>query len=366
MKLLILSDANSIHTQKWAFSLKKEGINVRLFSLFKPNDVNAKKYSNFGIEVNSVDLKPKLKKLRYPNIGKLIYISSFPLLKKIIKSFSPKIIHAHYASSYGILGLLCKFKPFIVSVWGSDIYDFPNYNILNKWVLNKVINSADQICSTSKAMQQIVSNNFNRDDSHLVPFGVDTNEFRPSLNNSKLFTVGTIKSIESHNGIDCLIDAANILVNDWKYTKIHFLIIGEGSLLKEMKQKCKKLKIEKNFKFTGYILHENIVEYFQKLSIFVAVSTRESFGVSILEAAACGIPAITSNVGGLPEVNNDQESGFLIPPKNAKLLAQKILKLYKDEELRKNMGNNARFNVVNNFDWQKNIIKMKNIYNYYK
>ena len=53
-----------------------------------------------------------------------------PPFKKTIKDFKPNILHAHYASSYGILGYLIKFKPFILSVWGSDIYHFPNKNLL--------------------------------------------------------------------------------------------------------------------------------------------------------------------------------------------------------------------------------------------
>ena len=133
-----------------------------------------------------------------------------------------------------------------------------------------------------------------------------------------------------------------------------------------MKDRCKELKLDDNITFTGHIPHENIVEYFQKLSVFIAVSTRESFGVSILEAAACGVPAVTSNVGGLPEVNKDKVTGFLIQPNNASLLAEKILKLYENDKLWHLMSNNARKRVVKLFDWDLSVDQMKELYKKYQ
>ncbi len=366
MKLLILSDANSIHTQKWVFSLINRGLNVRLFSLFKPTTQNAKLYNDLGIVVYTIDLKQRIRNLRNPNISKLLYVTSLPKLKKIVKAFSPRIIHAHYASSYGILAYLIHVKPTILSVWGSDIYDFPKRNLINKWVLKKVIKSADSICSTSEVMRKIIISDYSRNDAYLIPFGVDINKFKPKTLNENIFTVGTIKTIESHNGIDTMLDAAKILIHDKKLDDIQFLIVGEGSLLDNMKEKCRKLNINSNIKFTGYISHDKIVSYFQKLSVFIAVSRRESFGVSILEAASCGIPAITSNVGGLPEVNEDMSTGFVIQANDAKILSDKIIELYNNHSLRKKMGFNARKRVLNSFNWEQNIDKMLKIYNSYK
>lgn len=362
MNLLLLSDASSVHTQKWAISLQKEGHNVRLFSLFKPNDEIIKDYNNYGIKIDYLDLRNKIKDLRKPNLSKIIYLKSLPSLHKTIKSFSPDIIHAHYLSSYGILASLTRFRPIIISVWGSDLYDFPNKSIFNKLIINKTIKSADAICSTSKAMQEILLNDYNYKKSYLIPFGVDIDRFYPLKSKNENFIVGTIKSIESHNGIDCLINAANIVVNLWNYSNIKFLIVGEGTLTEEMKDKCKELNLENSISFRGFISHKNIVDEFQKLSLFIAVSTRESFGVSILEAASCGVPAITSNIGGLPEVNTNNQTGFVIPPNNELILAKKIVELFENRTLRLKMSNNARENTIRNFNWEKNVADMIRIY----
>ena len=216
MKLLILSDASSPHTKKWALSLSQRGIKINLFSFFKPNNEIKKYYEKNKIKIISPNLKSKIKNLREPNITKLKYLGSIPLLLKTLNSFQPNLIHAHYASSYGLLGHLSGFKPNILSVWGSDIYHFPTKNTLNNFLLKKVIKSADLVCSTSIAMKDLIHKNYFREDIEIVPFGIDTNVFKPIQNTKKPFTVGTVKSIEDHNGIDCLIDAPEIVIKDLK------------------------------------------------------------------------------------------------------------------------------------------------------
>ena len=125
---------------------------------------------------------------------------------------------------------------------------------------------------------------------------------------------------------------------------------------------CKTLKIESHVTFAGFIPHEKVVQYYQRLSVFVSVSTRESFGVSILEAAACEVPAITSNVGGLPEVNQHNETGWVISPGKPRELADAIKKLYNDNHLRTQLGKNARRRVIQKFNWKTNVQKMIHIY----
>tara|TARA_Y100000741_G_scaffold362045_1_gene347097 strand:+ start:4545 stop:5645 length:1101 start_codon:yes stop_codon:yes gene_type:complete len=364
LKIILLSDANSVHTIKWVKSLSQQGLEVQLFSLFEPNKELSKSYAKYNVKVNSANLKPKIKELREPNISKLKYILSFPIIKKMIKNFKPDLIHAHYASSYGFLALLTGFRPFIVSVWGSDIYYFPEKNKINKYLINLLIKNSDTVCSTSFAMKQIIEKEYGRSDVDVIPFGIDLDSFFPIVKKKKKFTVGTIKSIENHNGIDCLIDAASIVINNYK-KDINFLIVGEGSLKNKMKKKAVDLKVDKKLKFVGFVDHKNVLKYYNDLSLFIAVSTRESFGVSILEAAACEIPSITSNVGGLTEVNVNKITGIVIEPNNPQKLAKSIINLYENEKLRLKLGKGARKRVVEKYNWNSCVDNMINIYKKY-
>ena len=130
-----------------------------------------------------------------------------------------------------------------------------------------------------------------------------------------------------------------------------------------MESRAIELKIEKMVKFLGYVNHEKVHKHFQNLSLFVAVSKRESFGVSILEAAACEVPSITSNIGGLPEVNIDKLTGIVIKPDNPIDLADSIIKLYENKDLRIKMGKAARERVIKKFNWKDNVNEMIKIYN---
>ena len=134
------------------------------------------------IEIVSPDLKRKIKALRKPNLGKIRYFNSIFLFRKMIKEFNPTLIHAHYASSYGVLALLSRFRPFVLSVWGSDVYHFPNQNIIYNQILKLVVRSSDKVCSTSMAMKEILLNRYKRKDVELIPFGVDVNDFKQLKN----------------------------------------------------------------------------------------------------------------------------------------------------------------------------------------
>ena len=97
----------------------------------------------------------------------------------------------------------------------------------------------------------------------------------------------------------------------------------------------------------------------------MAVSKRESFGVSILEAASCEIPSITSNIGGLTEVNINNETGIVINPDDPEKLADSIIKLYEQKELRLKLGKNARKRVEKKFNWTNNVNEMIKLYKSY-
>ena len=302
--------------------------------------------------------------LREPNFRKISYLKHVILLRRVIKDFSPDIMHAHYLSSYGLLGYLSGFKPLIASAWGSDVYYFPQKSYLHNLLVKIVVNKANIICSSSKVMADLIKKNYGRSDVIVVPFGVDTNFFKPKQIPPPIFKVGTIKSIENHNGIDCLIDSAKIIIHEYK-KNIIFDIIGKGTLMEKMQKKVKDYDLEDNVNFFGYIKHHKTIDYFNDLSIFVAVSLRESFGVSVLEAAACGIPAITSNIGGLIEVNLHEKTGIVIDANNPQKLADAIMYLHSNDDIRKKMGKAARQRVKNNFNWQKNVALMLSIYQNY-
>ena len=146
MKIILLTDANSAHSLRWVRTLKNYNISLLLFSFFKPNKKIKKIYDDLGVEIHSPNLKSKIKKLNKPNLSKIKYIFSIIHLIRAIRVFKPDLIHAHYASSYGLLGALSMFKPFVLSVWGSDIYDFPYISNFNRYLMKFTLKRPDFLC----------------------------------------------------------------------------------------------------------------------------------------------------------------------------------------------------------------------------
>ena len=355
-KVLFLADSNSIHTQKWVKYFVNKGYKISLISF---SEKKIKGVKNYFIKLPS----PKSISPAGSNFLKLQYFLSIFKIRKIVNQIKPDILHSHWATSYGIIGCFSNYHPFIVSVWGSDIYEFPYKSFIHKWLIQRVLKSADKICSTSIVMSKEIAK-FTNKEVFITPFGVDVEKFKPQKqeSNKKYFTIGTIKSLEEKYGLEYLIRAFAILKKQLNDKKIKLEIYGDGSQKEYLKKLSKDFGLSGDIKFFGHIPHNFVPEKFQRFDIAVFPSLSESFGVAAIEAQACGVPVVVSNVGGLPEVVNNGKTGFVVPPKDSYIIAKKILYLYENKNIREKMGNTARKFVIENYVWENNAKIMSDKY----
>ncbi len=364
MKILILSDCNNPHTIKLVKSFSKQNnIEVFLYGLerLKVNDYLTLK--NFNVK--TLDIKVK----KSGTISKIKYLQAIFDIKKIIKEFRPDIVHAHYASSYGLLGVLSGFHPLVISVWGSDIYIFPKKTFMHKIILKYNLKKADKILSTSFAMAKETSKYTNKN-IDVIPFGVDLDVFKSKKVldsyyapfNSEDIIIGTVKSLEKIYGVEYLIKAFKIVLDKHKNLPLRLLIVGGGSLKKSLISLTKELKIDDKVKFVGKIPYYDVCIYHNIIDISVFLSLSESFGVAVVEASACEKPVVVSNVGGLPEVVDNGLTGFVVPVKSEKKAAEAIEKLILNRDLRVKMGKNGRKKVEELYNWNNNFRDMNNVY----
>ncbi len=306
-RIMFLADINSVHTERWVKSLTKKGFEIHLFSLSSKStnwqdDCSDFHYTCFGIDHSTVRTEKKY--------GKLSYFKARKDAKNMFLKVNPDVIHAHYASSYGMLAKHIGFKKTILSLWGSDVYEFPNRSIIHRLLFKRVVRFPAIVCSTSKDMAREANKWVNRE-FRITPFGVNTNRFTiAESHSSEIVTLGTIKSLENVYGIDRLIS----LYSDFRkhYSKeSHLKIYGSGSQKDTLKQQVLDLGLSDHVKFEGYVTDDALVNAFQSLDVFIALSRRESFGVAVLEAQACGLPVLVTNVGGLPEVVSS-ETGVIV------------------------------------------------------
>jgi len=364
LNLILLADHTSAHTIKWARSLSERNINVLIFSLTSSNDHPYKDYKNVEVETYNVGMDVVKSGSLFSKIRYLLALSQ---LNKTIRNFNPNILHAHYATSYGILGALTGFHPFIISVWGSDVYDFPK-NFITRFILKYNLRKADRILSTSYVMAE-ETKKYTSSDIEVTPFGIDVDIFKPmkvdSLFPNDALVIGTIKALEDKYGVDYLIRAFKIVRDQRPNKSIKLLLVGAGSKELELRNLAAELEITDHVIFTGRVPHDEVPSYMNMLDIYVALSTldSESFGVAILEASSCEKPVVVSNVGGLPEVVDEGVTGFVVDKCNEIAASEAIGKLIDEPGLRIGMGLAGRARVIEKYNWKDCVDQMDAIYN---
>ncbi|RKY81512.1 glycosyltransferase family 4 protein [candidate division KSB1 bacterium] len=357
MKICFLADARNVHTQKWAGFFVKRGYDVHLITFLKHNIKGA------SVHLIKMDVPVKISQSArtYQKAGYFFYIKK---IKALIRDISPDILHAHYASSYGFFGALSNFHPYIISVWGSDIFDFPRRSVFHRYLLKYSLNKADCVTATSRVLTAETKKYLTSSKPlHTIPFGVDLHRFKSEKQHEVRdeIVAGIVKNLEPVYGYETLIKAFSIVVRS--NPNIKLLIIGKGSLEGKLKKQCKALNIEKNVEFAGYISNKNVPEYLNKMDMFILPSLQETFGVSAVEASACGLPVIASDVCGLPEVVINNKTGLLVKKGDPEALAEAIIKLADDRELRRKMGKAGRYFIKKNYKWDDNAEEMDKLYN---
>ena len=362
INLLLLADANSPHTIKWATNLAQDEFKVTIFTLSKIETEAYKTYSSINVISHQFTNTTFL--TSSGSFKKLKYLTVLAELKKLINKINPDIVHAHFASSYGLLGALTGFKKYVISLWGQDIMLFPTHSFLHKSIFRYNLSKAAKITATSFSMAEKLKE-YSSKKAVVIPFGIDTNFFdskkveRP-YNGS--FVIGTIKNLEEKYGIDLLLRSFSEVKKKNNTRDLKLLIIGKGSKEKQLRELAAQLGIEDDVNFNGYVNPSDINTFHNFMDVEVYLSRAESFGVSIIEASACKNPVIVSNVGGLPEVVIDSDTGFIVSKEDYISAADKITQLLDNPELRTKMGNSGREFVKSKYSFDSNLAEMINLY----
>lgn len=284
-----------------------------------------------------------------------------------INEYQPDIIHSHYASSYGLLGAWTGFHPYVISVWGSDVFNFPHQSFVHNALFRYILGKADNILSTSIVMAE-ETKKYTHQEVKVTPFGIDIKEFCPRQVESPFapddIVIGTVKSLEKKYGVEYLIKAFKILKEKYSELPLKLLIVGGGSQTEYLKNLTKELNLSDDTIFTGHINYSDVPRFQNILDISVSLSTEqsESFSVATLEACACEKPVVVSNVGGLPEIVEDNVTGLIVKKENPDEAAKAIEKLILDKELRMVMGKKGRERVNKYYNLNDNSVQMLKIY----
>jgi glycosyltransferase involved in cell wall biosynthesis len=284
-------------------------------------------------------------------------IIAFIHLLLIILEQKPDIVHTH-TSKAGILGrwagwlynLFRKNKAEIIhSTHGHVFYGYHNRFVSSLFVL------AEQITSIVTDKLVVLTENEINDHKKfcidmknkfvVIHSGVEASPVTPDkikLIKTELriaeddFVVGSVGRLDLIKGYKYFIDAVYDVTKQLSAAKVKFLIVGDGTEKKSLELRVEKLGIKNKFMFAGW--RNDVEQLISVMDVYVQPSLNEGMGKTLVLAQNAGVPVIATNVQGIPSVVKDNETGILVPAKQPKLMAEKIIKLLGDKELRVRLG----------------------------
>jgi glycosyltransferase involved in cell wall biosynthesis len=314
---------------------------------------------------------------RCPYIGAIGTNRLTFMLNKILRT-DADVIHAHshifLTSNQVALANKFKRKPFLLHLHGGldavppkenglvrfqytvlkNLYDLT----VGKWT----ISMADIVASVSKRDMELSKKIFGLDEHFLrwIPNAVDVQAFRPSdaeLSNETQYVL-FVGSLIRRKGIDVLLQVAERVFKE--QPDVVFVVIGDGPLRNRFEAISNRRDL--NVQFLGRVGRNTVIRWLSKASILLLPSYSEGLPTVSIEALASEVPVVATDVGGIPEVVIDGQTGYLFPSGDVQLCAEKVLKLLNNERLRRQMGRQGRNLVKRFYSWSTVLEKVEQTY----
>ncbi|MCD6385978.1 glycosyltransferase family 4 protein [Candidatus Sumerlaeota bacterium] len=320
---------------------------------FKQYDIN--------FDVVYIGNKFDLGKLRTKGIIPPLSLGVYRATKKYIKEWKPDIIHQNYLLPFGMVTMILSKKfniPFVLSIIGRDA-PTKRTSAMRKYYLRKIMSSARVVIFLTAFSQK---NPYipNLEKTIAVPYGVDTESYRPDVSGGALRSglgleekasiLFCIQRLAEVKRVDIIIRALPYVLREFPST--YLIIGGTGPEEKNLKELTKRLNLEKKVIFTGYIPEKELPGYFALCDIFVFHSTYETFGIVLAQAMAMRKPIVSVRSTAIPYVVDDGVTGLLAEPNNELDMAEKIITLLKNPSLATTLADNAYRKAIREYDWK--------------
>ena len=356
MKICYANKGISVHDQKFLrfFADKKKEFDVHLLSYYgkKLSDIN-------GMTIHQIPIPSP--ELAFPVASALT-----PLL---IRKIKPDIVHGNYLLTYGFYAALAHYHPLLQMAWGSDVLIAPK-NRVYRPIVKYSLKHADLVtvdCEIGK--KAIVKLGYPAENVVVFPWGIDIKKFNPHVDGKNIrknldwqdnLIVVCTRQHKPVYGVDYLINAIPDVIK--KEPTVRFLLIGSGPLTDDLKQRVNDLKIEKYVKFIGMIPNDELPEYLAASDLYVSSSLSDGTSVCLLEAMACGLPVVVTDIDAILEWVTEGENGLVVPKKNPVALAKAICMLLEDDNLRRTFGKRNYKIARDRASWDDNVKILEGMY----
>jgi len=272
---------------------------------------------------------------------------------------------------YGRLAAMLAKVPYIISEEHCYYERYnPNFGYLFK-IMNKILSRYTyKIITCSDAVKQRIAKEerINEDKFLTLHNAIDIKRFvvdcskeeaRLKLGlNPHVPVIGFVSTLAVRKGHSHLLQAMRLIL--YSYPEAKLLIVGQGPLRQKLEAFVERYDLNNSVYFLG--LRRDIPLILKAMDIFISPAIKEAFGINLIEAMYSGLPCIATNVGGVPEVVKDNETGILVPPSNPQALAKAAKELLDKPDLAKRFGAAGRRRVLEHFTADKYIEKLENLY----
>jgi len=289
----------------------------------------------------------------------------------VVKYEGINVLHVHYAIPHASAAYMAKqiLKsqginiPVVTTLHGTDITLVGKDSSFEP-VITFCINESDAVTAVSESLKEDTYKHFNTTrEIQVIPNFVRIHEcsdqavaLRKSYAKDEepiLCHISNFRKVKRVKDVISLFDLVN------KEIPSKLILVGDGPERHKLEERCRELDLCDQVKFVGKI--RDTKEVLEISDLFILPSETESFGLAALEAMAVGIPVISTNTGGLPEVNIDGKTGYLSDVGDVEDMANNALKILKDPELKKTLSNGA-VEQARKFDIESVVLQYEELY----
>lgn len=266
--------------------------------------------------------------------------------RRVIQGFDPDLVHAHFATGPTAAARCLAAErglPFTFTAHGYDVYRRPPADFATRAA------AAAGVITVSRANSRYITETFGvaAGHIHVIPCGVDTAWFTPVEEEGGTPLIVCVARLREVKQLDLLLHACAILRD--RGAAFRCAIVGEGPEQASLERLRRQLRLDDTVAMPGAAEQYEVRRWWQRASVAVLSSLSEGMPVSLMEAAACGVPGVAPAVGGIPELIADGVTGFVTPPGDVQSFVAALQLLLIDKALRTRMGMAARRRAVAQF-----------------